>query len=437
MNLPEAWIRRMRTELRDEMPAFLNEFDKPALRGIRMNPEKPVTGLREWDEILDAVPWEKQGFYLREDSLAGTTVMHEAGAFYLQEPSAMIPGAVMDARPGERILDLCAAPGGKATQMGLAMGGRGVLVANEPVEKRAKILSRNIERMGIPNAVVTCARPEELAEKWEGFFDGVMVDAPCSGEGMFRRNPESRGEWSEENAAGCAARQREILRAAVRMVRPGGRMVYSTCTWNPEENEDMIRWLLDTFPEFRMEGFELEGIDGRTGHFTCYPHRCRGEGQFAARLRRAGGAGESEAGMVGDSGLPRADREALKGWRNDFPWLPEATHRLGNTLVRLEDSPPLQGIRILRAGLHLGEIRGKIVIPDHAAAMAWPAAEGPVCETDEKEALKYLAGETLEKEQSGWTVVRFRGLSLGWGKGSGGILRNHYPKGLRNQLLHV
>ena len=223
----------------------------------------------------------------------------------------MIPAEVLQARPGEKILDLCAAPGGKSTQIGIAMGGAGLLIANEPVPKRAAVLSRNIERMGITNAIVISAWPEQLAEKWPGAFDAVMVDAPCSGEGMFRREPETRTEWSPEKAAGCVPRQRKILEAAAKLVRPGGRMVYATCTFNPAENEGQIRGFLEDHPEYTTETFLLPGIDGQEGMYTCWPHRIRGEGQFACLMRRAG---DAPAVLPDGSKDFRMDRETAGIW---------------------------------------------------------------------------------------------------------------------------
>ena len=209
-------------------------------------------------------------YYLDPDSKAGSTVLHEAGAFYIQEPSAMLPAAVLDAQPGEKIIDLCAAPGGKSTQIGCAMRGTGLLVCNEPVFRRAQILSRNIERIGLPNALVTCALPAQLAEQWREGFDAVLVDAPCSGEGMFRRDPMTRAEWSPERTVGCAQRQREILASAAELVRPGGRLIYSTCTYNPEENEQNAAWFISAYPEFHTEAFAVPGINAPDGMFTCY-----------------------------------------------------------------------------------------------------------------------------------------------------------------------
>ena len=430
--IPPAFAERMNGLLGSEAPVFLHALEEPACRGLRLNPLKRAEGPVSPD-LLEPIPWEEDGYYLRADSEAGRTILHEVGAFYLQEPCAMIPARVLNARPGERVLDLCAAPGGKSTRIGLAMRGKGLLICNEPVRKRAQILSRNIERMGIPNAVVTCAWPEQLAARWPEGFDAVMVDAPCSGEGMFRRVPESRGEWTPEAAAGCAKRQDEILDQAAGMLRPGGRMVYATCTWNPEENEGAVRRFLARHPAFEPAPFRLPEIDGAAGWFTCYPHRTRGEGQFITLLRKKG---DGEIRLSPDASLPRVPGETARKLAALFPFLPAATHRLGDALVRLEETPPdLRGIPVLRAGLHLAVEKGKTPMPDHAAALSvYP----PACEAadlDAETALRYLAGEAIPGGGRGWMTMRYRGLFLGWGKGSDGMIRNHYPKGLRSGQL--
>ena len=425
--LPEAFVRRMRDQLGNELSAFLHALDEAPVRGIRLNPLKKT----EAGEILTAterIPWEENGYYLDTESNAGSMILHEAGAWYIQEPGAMMPAAVLAAKPGEKVLDLCAAPGGKSTQAGCAMRGEGLLVCNEPVPKRAAILSRNIERMGLPNTVVTCARPDQLAEKWPEAFDAVLTDAPCSGEGMFRRDPETQNEWTAEKAEGCAERQREILREAAKMVRPGGRLVYSTCTYNPQENEENAAWFIRTFPEFHMEAFELPGISAPDGMYTCYPHRVKGEGQFAALFRKDG---NRNANIPGDSSLALPAKNDKEVFRKQFPVFPEATHMLGSTLVSISDMPDVKGIRILRAGLHLGEVRGKIAVPDHAAAVCFRVPDLTGRELTAQEAVKYMNGETISSEENGWILLTYKGLVLGWGKGSTGMIKNHYPKGLR------
>jgi NOL1/NOP2/fmu family ribosome biogenesis protein/precorrin-6B methylase 2 len=344
----------------------------------------------------------------------------------------MLPAEVLDPQPGERILDLCAAPGGKSTQIGIKMKGEGLLVCNEPVPKRAQILSRNIERMGIPNSVVTCMVPADLPHAWDECFDGVLADAPCSGEGMFRRDPETRREWSEEAADGCAKRQEEILEEAARLVRPGGRLVYSTCTYNPAENEGVVNRFLEKHPEFETEAFRLPGAEGKDGTLLCLPHRMRGEGQFAALLRKKG------SGEKARFGIPFAppDREAARVLRETVPGLQEPNATFGNTLIRIPECPEMKGIRVLRAGLHLAEARGKILIPDHAAALGGRIDNDvPVTELGREDAARYLSGLSVEGDAGGWTVLRYRGLPLGWGKGSGGQIKNHYPKGLRKERI--
>ena len=427
--LPEAFVERMSGQLGNELPLFLQCYNEPYLRGIRYNPLK----MTEHPD-LPPVLWARDAYELPPDSDAGATVMHEAGAFYLQEPGAMLPAAVMDARPGERILDLCAAPGGKSTQLGCAMHGEGLLVCNEPVPKRAAVLSGNIERMGISNAIVVSAYPDALAERMPGCFDGVQVDAPCSGEGMFRRHPETISEWSPAMAEGCAGRQTEILNEAARLVRPGGRIVYSTCTMNPEENERVVERFLKTHPEFSAEAFSLPGADAPDGMLTCYPHRIRAEGHFAARLRHTG---SGPRGSFAGHTFPTPGKEQKAALHAFCENAPEADAIFGNTLVSCNEIPDLKGIKVLRVGLHLGEARGKLFIPDHA----WSHAEQPPrlerVELNEKEALLYCAGETVPRDGRGWVLVCCGGPVLGFGKISDGIIKNHYPKGLRKALTRA
>ena len=426
--LPGAFVERMRKQLGNELSAFLHALDEPPVRGIRLNPFKMTETTCEYKKN-GRIPWTENGYYLPQDSNAGSSIFYAAGAFYIQEPGAMLPAAVLNAKPGEKILDLCAAPGGKSTQIGCSMQGKGLLVCNEPVPKRALILSGNIERMGLPNTVVTCEWPDKLANQWPEGFDAVLADAPCSGEGMFRRDPETRNEWSEEKAAGCAARQREILSAAALLVRPGGRLVYSTCTYNPAENEENVRWFLEQFPDFHTEAFSLPHVDAPNGTYTCYPHRLQGEGQFAALFRRAG---DGIAELNPDRTMPKPACEEIKMFETAFPDLPEPTHLFGKTLINCSQLPDLKGIRIYRAGLHLGEIRGKVIIPDHATALCISANYKRITDLDPEAAVKYISGETVPGDAEGWTIMRYQGLNIGWGKGSGGVIKNHYPKGLRD-----
>ena len=430
-SLPEVFIERMRKQLGHELSAFLHALDEPSVRGIRLNPFKPTESTCEYKKN-GRIPWTENGYYLPVDSTAGSSIFHAVGAFYIQEPGAMLPAAVLNAKPGEKILDLCAAPGGKSTQIGCSMKGQGLLVCNEPVPKRAVILSGNIERMGLPNTVVTCEWPGKLAKQWPEGFDAVLVDAPCSGEGMFRRDPETRKEWSEEKAEGCAARQREILSAAALMVRPGGRLVYSTCTYNPAENEKNVSWFIDQHPEFQTEAFSLPEIDAPDGTYTCFPHRLQGEGQFVALFRKAG---DGIADLSPDQIMPKPTCEEMKLFQTAFPDLPKPTHLFGKTLINCSHLPDLKGIRIYRAGLHLGETRGKVVIPDHAAALCICQNNVQTTGLNPETAVKYISGETVPGDAEGWTIMRYQGLNIGWGKGNGGVIKNHYPKSLRD--IHI
>ncbi|MBR6955212.1 MAG: RsmF rRNA methyltransferase first C-terminal domain-containing protein [Clostridia bacterium] len=429
-SLPEMFIRRMAEQLGEELPAFLACYGEPARRGIRLNTLKPLPAGTAPEGLGDPIPWAGDAYFLAEESRIGAHPLHEAGACYIQEPSAMLPAAVLTPRPGERVLDLCAAPGGKSTQMAAMMRGRGLLVCNEPVHSRAQVLSRNVERMGVVNAVVTCAWPDDLARRWPEAFDAVMVDAPCSGEGMFRRVPESRGEWTPQSPAGCAQRQAGILGAAARMVRPGGRLVYATCTLNDTENRDQVEAFLASHPDFELQPFALPGATGPEGMLTCYPHRMPGEGQFCALMRRKGDA----PGRMPPDGHPRVpDRTQRHALAEAFPEAPVPDGLFGDSLILLPELPDLAGLQVLRCGLHLGSVRNGRFLPDHAWAVSSLPPVCPRVTVTEEEARRYQAGETLRiaEETAGWVLPVLSGLPLGWGKATGGVLKNHYPKGLR------
>lgn len=427
--LPQAFVDRMKVLLQDEAAAFLRSYEEPYQRGIRLNPLKMVDAALV-PGVQENVPWEPCGYYLAMDSNAGAIPLHEAGAYYLQEPSAMLPAAVLNPQPGEKVLDLCAAPGGKTTQLALRMKDQGLLVSNEPVLKRAQILSRNVERMGITNALVVSSMPGPLAKRWPGGFDAIQVDAPCSGEGMFRRHPETRDEWNEESPAGCAKRQAEILDCAAEMVRPGGRIVYSTCTLNRTENEDTVAAFCDRHPDFTLEAFDLPGASAPSGMLTCYPHRMRGEGHFVALLRRQG---EGIARLPQDTSLPKPDKQAVKALQAFAPDAPIPTAVLGDTLVHLPDCPDVRGLKVLRVGLHLGSLKGKVFQPDHAWAVSDKAPTVQRISLTEEQAVQYQRGETIPVDESlrGFALPTLHGLALGWGKISDGVMKNHYPKGLR------
>lgn len=357
----------------------------------------------------------------------------------------MIPVAILDPKPGEHVLDLCAAPGGKTTQLALRMAGQGTLICNEPVPDRARILSRNVERMGVTNAVVVSAYPDALADAWEDAFDAIQCDAPCSGEGMFRRHPETRAEWNAQSPAGCAKRQGEILDQAARMLRPGGRLVYSTCTLNTVENEGVVEAFLQRHPDFSLRGFALPELDAPEGMVTIYPHRVRGEGHFAALLVRQGTGGNAWR----LSPMPADARRYLLNVQRDLPdWVRPnyAMLRRGGEecdLFLLPDLPErMPRVQVLRHGLHLGvvkasRVKGKpaVFTPDHALALAAGTLlpDVPQISLTYEQARLYQNGQTLPAEEKGWVLACYLGVPLGWGKVSSGEMKNHYPRGLRRQ----
>ena len=429
--LPEAFIRRMRSLLGSDADAFFASYDCPRAVGVRFHKGPDRTDL---PFVLTPVSWAKHGYYYDPEARPGLHPYHDAGVYYLQEPSAMAPAVLLDPRPGERILDLCAAPGGKTTQLARAMEGRGLLVCNEIHPKRARILSGNIERLGIVNALVLNETPERLAERFPGWFDRVLVDAPCSGEGMFRKEEAALTDWSEDTVAMCAARQITILQSAAKLLRPGGRLVYSTCTFSREENESVIETFLADHPDFRPMPLDAPwfspGLNGLAGTYRLWPHLLKGEGQFAAVLKRIGESENTEIDMSELTPLPPESRELL----SHLPLLPDggAVH-FGETVYLVpSDTPELRGLRVLRAGLELGQLKKGRFEPAHALALWLKTADNAMSyPAGSPEIARYLRGETLPSDRQGWVLIQVDGYGLGWGKASGGVLKNHYPKGLR------
>ncbi len=428
--LPEAFLLRMENQLGLEYPAFLESLERPRAVALRFNPHKGAAPALPF--VKEPVPWEPQGYYYDSAFRPGLHPYHEAGVYYLQEASAMAPVALLDPQPGEWVCDLCAAPGGKTTQVAGRMEGRGFLLCNEINPKRARILSRNIERMGVGNALVTNEHPEKLAQRLEGCFDRVLVDAPCSGEGMFRKEEAAVTDWSEETVAMCARRQLEILSSACRMVRPGGRLVYSTCTFAPAENEEVIAAFLDTHPDFMPETVQAPWfVSGENGTFRMWPHKLLGEGHFAAVLRRQGDTPHVYP-------TPQATEKLPKEWES-FAGQLAVTLPQGNAIFFgqslywvPEGMPTLKGLKTERPGLELGVVRKGRFEPAHALAL-WLRSCANVLEFSAESPLaaSYLHGDVVPCAQKGWCLVTVDGYSLGWGKGDGTVLKNHYPKGLR------
>ena len=343
----------------------------------------------------------------------------------------MAPVQLLDPQPGEKICDLCAAPGGKTTQIAGRMAGEGLLLCNEINPKRAKILSRNIERMGVANALVTNEHPQKLSQQLPGFFDRVLIDAPCSGEGMFRKEEAAVTDWSQETVEMCARRQAEILESGARLVRPGGRLVYSTCTFAPEENEQTIADFLRRHPEFVPETVDAPWFDkAGEGQFKMLPHKLLGEGHFGAVLRKTGGEEPEVAPEKGEK-LPKPWTEFAKALAVSLP--EGKAVQFGQSLYWAPaEMPALRGIKVLRPGLELGQLKKDRFEPAHALAL-WlkEAAVFHNLETEGEALQRYLHGDVVAGEQKGWCLIGVDGYSLGWGKGDGKVLKNHYPKGLR------
>ena len=444
--LPEGFEARMRALLGSEYEDFLASFDRPLCTGLRRNPLKTgFTGdLSRFS--LSPVPWCPTGFYYDAVSRPGLSPYHAAGLYYLQEPSAMAPAELLDPQPGERVLDLCAAPGGKSTQLAGKLRGKGLLVCNEINAKRAKILSGNIERLGISNALVLNEHPKRLEERFAGYFDKILVDAPCSGEGMFRKEEAAVTDWTEDTNAICANRQLEILTSAAAMLRPGGRLVYSTCTFSPVENEGVISDFLWKNPDFSVEKPDVPFFSpgrpdwapnpapGLEHTFRLWPHKLLGEGHYAAVLRRAGNEAPAALSPEPAAKCP-PELAAFRGQTGAA--LPEGKLlRFGDVCYLVPQAlPEVKGLRVLRAGLELGAVLKNRFAPAHAWALWLETLESSVSlEESDPLLARYLSGDVLPSDKRGWTLVQADGLSLGWAKGDGSQLKNHYPKALRRPV---
>lgn len=462
MNLPIEFEKKMKAFLGDEWDDFLYSYDNNRFQALRFNTLK-VQSHEEIMRILKTlkissekkVSWANEAYYFDENVRPGKHPYHEMGLYYIQEPSAMSAAALLAPKPGMRVLDLCAAPGGKSTQLATYLGDSGLLVSNEINTQRSRILSQNIERMGIKNAIVTNEDSFVLASHFLGFFNAIQVDAPCSGEGMFRKLPEAIEQWSMENVAICAARQKEILDNAAVMLKPGGTIVYSTCTFSKEENEDVIECFLERHSDFTLE--EMERF---------WPHKVDGEGHFVAKLVRRGCV---------DTDL-KADRKTKKNKnsknrKNETkPALTKENMKLlsefldetisedmaawiknsrlvmfGEQLYRLPDMEvDIKGLKVQRAGLHIGEFKKQRFEPSHSLALALKLSEAKnvvklTC--DNPQTIGFFNGQSvmLSDEQAdeckkGWALVCVDGYPAGWGKVNGTQVKNHYPKGLRNKI---
>ncbi len=480
MNLPSAFEEKMKQLLGAEYTDYLDCFDEPRHYGLRVNTAK--ISVEDFLEIspwpLKKIPWIHNGFYYDgENCQPAKHPYYFAGLYYLQEPSAMTPADRLPVEPGDKVLDVCAAPGGKATELGARLNGTGVLAANDLSNSRAKGLLKNIELMGIGNVLVLSEEPGKLIPYFTEYFDKILIDAPCSGEGMFRKDRKMIRAWEEHGPDYFAKIQKSIITQTAQMLRPGGMILYSTCTFSPEENEQTIEYLLDQFPDFDV--CEIDGYEG----FACgmpevtaskdkrlsrtvriFPHRMKGEGHFLALLkkqsddtpdtftdsqdghpaakhdRKSAVRGNIKTG-TGRKTLPEELTDFLADVRREFD-PGRFDIRADKVYYMPEGLPALNGIRFLRTGLFLGELKKKRFEPSQAFAMNLKKEEYPriidLPVSDER-VIKYLKGETLDVEdivspkEKGWYLVCVDGYPLGFGKLAGQILKNKYLPGWRWQ----
>ncbi len=442
MHLPQEFLERMKSLVGEEYDEFLDSYNTQINKGIRINPLK--CSRADMLGGLEPVLWCSDGYYINDSAINGNHPYHAAGAVYFQEPSAMSVAEGIPITDGCRILDLCAAPGGKTTHIGARMKNGGLLVSNEIVQKRAVILSENVERMGLTNTVVTNETPSRLAERFHGFFDGIIVDAPCSGEGMFRKEPQAVDEWSVNHTLSCAVRQKNILDDAYKMLKCGGYIMYSTCTFSYDENELVVKYMMDKYnmelckiPELHMLS---DGIGkGMENCRRIFPHKQKGEGHFAALLRRTE---ENDVITKKPKKSNKPDtllNNAVNLYR-EFEKKALKTHcegefvLFGDNLYLLPEAIDIDKLKIVRCGLHLGTVRKNRFEPSHALSHAFGIdmyINKVETQLNSNEIKRYMHGEIIESDITGWCVVATDGQAIGWGKGSGGIVKNHYPKALR------
>ena len=462
MMLPEEFQNRMRELLGAEYDAFIRSYEQPRLRGLRVNtrritPER-FAGIAPFS--VERIPFVPNGFYYREPAQPAAHPYYAAGLYYLQEPSAMIPASLLPVRPGDRVLDLCAAPGGKATELAARLAGSGLLVANDISLPRARALLRNLELFGTENAFVTNETPQRLCEAFPAYFDSILVDAPCSGKGMFRKDEEAAAAWSPAKVRNLAAQQKTILEQAWQMLRPGGFLLYSTCTFAPEEDEENAAWLLQNcagavsvrLPD--REGFDRGrpawgGNDPRMEDcIRIWPHRTAGEGHFAALFRKDGPEDAGETPPRGGSGKKkkrpvedrkRPDREQAEQMREALgsaaPDRPEV--RGERAFVSPELPGTVRGLQFLRSGLYVGDWKKNRFEPSQPFALTLPADAFPrVCSlaADDPLLADYLRGASFRTEipgEDGWTLVCADGWPVGWGKRTKDTIKNRYPASWR------
>lgn len=448
VSLPDDFIEQMQQILHDEFPAFLKTYHQPSTRSLRVNTQKiPTKKFRKQAPFtLQSIPWCKEGYYFNyPQDRPGKHVYYAAGLYYIQDASAMAPVEALEPQPGETILDLCAAPGGKTTQIAAKMQGEGMLIANEIDSKRCRVLIENLERLGVKNALILNETPERLAQRFPQFFDRILVDAPCSGEGMFRKDPDTKNRWSARLIKKCAQLQERILSLAATMLRPNGRLVYSTCTFNIIENEAVVEAFLKKHPDFELipvpqQQHYQTGYDTNALTARLWPHHLQGEGHFIAVLQKKEGNPIKGLHYSKQTSLPNETKQLLRSFWEEtlttsFP-SESSFVRYGNHLYLVSDHlPSLNGLKVKRPGFYLGEVRKKHFLPSYALAMAQSSSTIQRMvnfSVDDPHLQRFLQGETLQTDQNkGWIIVAVDSFPISWGKSAGGMLKNHLPKWLR------
>lgn len=450
MNLPKAFEDKMKDLLGEkEYDAYLQSYKEPKYQGLRINTLK--VNQEKWQQLnpfedLEKVPWCEEGWYYTQ-SKPTKHPYYYSGVYYIQEPSAMAPASYLPIAKGDKVLDLCAAPGGKSTQIAAKLSNTGLLVSNDISTGRTTALHKNMVLFGAKNALITNESPERLAKQWGSFFDKIIIDAPCSGEGMFRKDDAAIKSWQTHGLAYCMPIQKQILQAADELLKPGGMMMYATCTFSPEENEGMINWFLTTYPHYRV--IPLEGVGGIAegkpewvdadeqlkGALRLWPHKLKGEGHFVCLLQKNNHV----------QAIERASKDTLEVIE-EIPQLVEFLKQYTSIdtkqqVMRVKDklylvpegAPSTNGLRVIRSGLQLGVLKNKRFEPDVGLCLAYPREmfKNTITLTEE-EAVKYLKGETLIKDaEKGYYVVCLGDFPLGWVKAHNGLLKNQYPPSWR------
>ncbi|MCH5252581.1 MAG: RsmB/NOP family class I SAM-dependent RNA methyltransferase [Lachnospiraceae bacterium] len=461
MELPEKFCDEMKRILGEEYDAYLASMEETRKFGLRVNTAKISTG--EFERIapfpIKKIPYIENGYYYDSEVQPAKHPYYFAGLYYLQDPSAMTPASRLPVEKGDVVLDLCAAPGGKATELAAKLQGTGLLIANDISSKRAKALLKNIELFGVENSFIVTEYPKKLKEYFTGFFDKILIDAPCSGEGMFRKEPSMIKAWEQNGPEFYAGLQEEIIKQALPMLKPGGMLLYSTCTFSPLEDEGTVEKILELDADMELVGMKgYEGFESgrpeligshREELLHCvriFPHKLDGEGHFLALFRKKGEVAEG-AGDIRQkrSGLKGEEKKLFEAFAANLnrQFEPERLECKNGMLYYMPSQlPNMKGLRFLRSGLFLGEMKKNRFEPSQSLAMALKKEDYKNClrlSVSDERTLRYLKGETLSltEEESGlvdgWLLVCVEDYPLGWGKKNAAVLKNKYHSGWRLQ----